>query len=85
MGERPDIRIPVNNPRALQGLVTREFQSYIVLKAYVTSETRAEMDQCEANMNNLLDHYPGGVRRPEVSVEQANESIARLGRLSSAT
>lgn len=75
----PDIHIPKGNPRALQGLITREFQSFVVLKAYESSGHQDEMNQCEANMNSLLDHYPGGVQRPEVSAEQTNEAILRLG------
>jgi hypothetical protein len=76
---KPDIKIPLNNQQSLEGLVTREFQSWVVLKAQNDSDVQDEIDQCESNFNNLLDHYPAGLPRPEVSIEQANEAILRLG------
>lgn len=76
---RPDIRIPVNNQPALEGLIMREYASFAILCADRSGEAIPEQNQCEANFNTLLDHYPGGVRRPEVSAEQTNEAIARLG------
>lgn len=79
MNEREPIRIPLNNTRALEGLIMREFASYTVLMARGSWDTSEESDKCKANYDILLDHYPGGVRRSEVSVEQANEAIYRLG------
>lgn len=60
----PDISIPQGNPSALKNLLRREWADRkAAIMDYLTPDSLQEIGQCNANVDNLLDHFPTGVHR----------------------
>lgn len=74
----PDIKIPKNNSQEMEKSITREYTERKRLVQRGSYDTINEANQCEVNFNELLDHYPYGKRRAEVSLETAHH-IAKFG------
>lgn len=60
---KPDIRVPRGDQPELENSITREFTARRTLLLRGSFDTLSEARQCEANYNDLLDHWPDGVLR----------------------
>lgn len=87
---QPDIKVPRHDRTALENLIKREYRRWASLELAIEmggAEERgakdpiamqAEMAQCYANFNHLLDFYPSGLRRNDTNPEViALESLYR--------
>lgn len=73
----PDVAIPQGDVTDLRNAIIREWFDHRRLMMVGSGDTYTEAQQCVANWDSLLDHYPMGLKRNEVSVDQAHD-IARF-------
>ncbi len=67
----PDIKIPRDDPPGLENLIRREWADLRYVRS-LDREAMAKRDagQCEVNIDALLDNYPLGVRRRELTEDE---------------
>lgn len=75
----PDVAIPQDSPPSMDNLLIRENSAIGELLLKGSADTLAEAGQCRANLDDLVDNYPLGRPRNDITLEQAHRIAQGLG------
>lgn len=75
----PDVAIPQDDPPSMDRLLIREATELGGLLLYGCAESLKDAKQCRVNIDDLLDNYPLGKPRNEITLEQAHRIAKNLG------